>query len=384
MRTYLTGGKIITPEVAISGKTLVIEENLILGIESGEFNPVAGDKVIDVSGDWIVPGMIDLHVHGAFGYDTMDATPEAVSAMALFFARHGVTSFLPTTLSASPDSITKAVRNIANYQTQNDGAQCLGVHLEGPYLNPAYRGAQPEHQLRDADPSEYEDWLRSGVVKLVSIAPERSGAIAFIQQGVKQGIEFAVGHSGATYAQVIEAADCGLRQATHTFNGMAGLHHREPGTLGAVLTDDRIYAQVIADGVHAHPAAVSLLVRVKGQERTILVTDAIRATGLEDGDYALGDGLIFVENGISRTNSGGLAGSTLMMDKAIRNIIAFTGISFQEAIYMATTTPALAMGIYGEKGVIRPGADADIAVFDKDAQVRMTMVSGRVVYQRPE
>ena len=382
MRTYITGGMILTPEVSLSGKTLVVEDHKILAIDSGEIYPTGSDKVIEAHGDWITPGLIDIHVHGAIGFDTMDSTPEAISAMGNFFARHGVTGFLPTTISAPAEEISKSIGMVAAYRQPGSGSQCLGIHLEGPYLNPAHRGAQPENKLRDAEPSEYEAWIGSGVVKLVSIAPERRGALSFIQRGVERDIEFAVAHSGATYAQVTQAADYGLRQATHTFNGMQGLHHREPGTVGAILTDDRIYAQIIADGVHVHPAVVELLVRAKGAGLTILITDAIRAVGLEDGEYTLGKETIFVKDGISRTAAGGLAGSTLTMDAAVRNMIAFSGLSFKEVLPMATSTPARAMGWHGRKGAIAPGADADIVIFDRDLQVRLTMVAGKVVYQR--
>ncbi|MGB7117000.1 MAG: N-acetylglucosamine-6-phosphate deacetylase, partial [Anaerolineales bacterium] len=353
----------------------------ITGIQSGDIDPSPGDRVIDARGYWISPGLIDVHVHGAMGFDTMDATPEALHTMGSFFAKHGVTSYLPTTMTETPEAILKSITNVANCAQSDEAAQHLGVHVEGPYFNPAHKGAQPEHNLRDADPSEYESWLDTGVVKLVSIAPERTGSMAFIDRSIAGGVEFSVAHSGASYERVIESADHGLRQATHTFNGMLGLHHRLPGTVGAVLTDDRIYAQVICDGVHVHPAVIGLIVRAKGSHRTILITDAIMATGLTDGEYELGGEKIVVKEGISRTVAGSLAGSTLTLDAAIRNMIAFTPLSFEEVLPMATSVPAKAMKWYGKKGVIRPGADADITIFDHDLNVRLTMAAGRIIYQ---
>jgi N-acetylglucosamine-6-phosphate deacetylase len=261
-----------------------------------------------------------------------------------------------------------------------DGAHHLGVHIEGPYLNYAHRGAQPPDQLRDADPAEYREWLASGVVRLMTIAPERAGAMRCIEEGVAQGVEFAIGHSGATYEQVVQAADRGLRQATHTFNGMLGLHHREPGTVGGVLADDRIYAQVIADGVHLHPAIVKLIVRAKGVRRTILITDAIAATGLADGEYTILGFKAIVKGGVSRTESGGLAGSTLTMDVGLRNMMHFAGLSLNEALMTATSVPAEAMGWTGRKGTLAVGADADVILLDADLNVRRTIVAGRVVY----
>jgi len=381
MVTILKGGKIITPDTTLENKSLIIKDRKIMGIQSGDINPSPGDRVIDARGYWISPGLIDVHVHGAMGFDTMDATPEALHKMGSFFAEHGVTSYLPTTMTETPEAILKSITNVANCAQSDEAAQHLGVHVEGPYFNPAHKGAQPEYNLRDADPSEYESWLDTGVVKLVTIAPERSGSMAFIDRGIAGGVEFSVAHSGANYERVIESADHGLRQATHTFNGMLGLHHRRPGTVGAVLTDDRIYAQVICDGIHVHPAIIDLVVRAKGSHRTILITDAIMATGLVDGEYELGGEKIIVKEGISRTVAGSLAGSTLTLDAAIRNLIAFTPLSFEEVLPMATSVPAKAMNWYGYKGVIRPGADADITIFDHELNVQLTMAAGRIIYQ---
>jgi len=216
----------------------------------------------------------------------------------------------------------------------------------------------------------------------VTVAPELEGVPDLIAAGVRQGVEFAAGHSGADYGCVVAAADQGLRQATHAFNGMLGLHHREPGTLGAVLTDDRIYAQIIVDGVHVHPAMVKLLVRAKGVQRTILVTDAMRAAGLPDGRYALGSQTVIVQDGIARLDAGNLAGSTLVMDAAVRNVMQCAGVSLAEAVAMATAVPAEAMGLAGRKGTLAVGADADVCLLDADLQVVMTLVGGRVVYRR--
>jgi N-acetylglucosamine-6-phosphate deacetylase len=261
------------------------------------------------------------------------------------------------------------------------GAQHLGIHLEGPYIGSQFRGAQPEEWLRSPDPSEYEQWFEMGSIRLIALAPELPGTIDLIERGVRQGIRFSVGHSSASYEQVIQAADHGLSQATHTFNGMTGLHHREPGAAGAVLTDERIYAEIIVDGIHLHPAVVKLVVQAKSVDRTILVTDAIRATGLEDGDYDLGGHQqVQVRDGIARTSRGSLAGSTLAMDSALRNVMRFADLTINDALRMATTTPAEALGILSRKGIIRPGADADLALVDPDLNVRSTIINGALVY----
>jgi N-acetylglucosamine-6-phosphate deacetylase len=325
--------------------------------------------------------MIDLHVHGAAGYDTMDATPEALGAMARFFARHGVTGYLATTIAAGPDHIMAAVDNVRAAPQPSDGARCLGAHIEGPYLNPTQRGAQPMDNLRLPDQQEVERWLATGVVRLITLAPELEGALTLVERCAAGGVETAVGHSSASYDQVMEAAECGLRQVTHIFNGMPPLHHRSPGIIGAALTDERIYAQVIADGVHLHPAVIRLLVRTKGTDRLLLISDSIRAAGLSDGDYDLGGRTVHVRGGVARTTEGSLAGSTITLDAAMRNLIAFTGVSLREGLRTATTAPAEAMGWIGLKGVLAPGADADVILLDRDLHVRLTMVSGEVVYR---
>jgi N-acetylglucosamine-6-phosphate deacetylase len=204
----------------------------------------------------------------------------------------------------------------------------------------------------------------------------------FIHAGALRDVRFALGHSAATYEQVLAAADVGLDQATHIFNGMDGLHHRTPGTVGGILTDERIYAQVIADGIHLHPAIVKLVIQAKGVERTILISDAMRAAGMPDGTYDLGGQAISVSGGIARTAAGGLAGSTLTMDAAVRNAIKFAGVSLPQALAMASRVPAQAMGIDQAKGKIEPGADADLILFDDDLNIHLTMVMGQVVYER--
>ncbi len=381
MRTLISGGTLVTPDETLPDHTLVIEGAKIRSLDPGSPVGQEEDRVIDARGMWVTPGLIDVHVHGAGGHSAMDATVESIHGMARFLARHGVTGYLLTTGAASFEDTMAVLDNTAHCPQPEDGAHHLGVHIEGPYLSMEHKGAQPPAQLRDPDPSEYNEWFSTGVVRLMAIAPERNGAMACIEDGVAQGVGFAIAHSGASYEQVLEAADRGLRQAAHTFNGMLGLHHRQPGTVGGVLTDDRIFAEVIGDGVHVHPAVVDLLVRAKGIERTILVTDAIPATGLEDGEYDLLGFKVIVRDGVSRTEAGGLAGSTLTMDVGLRNMMAFAGLSLGEALTTAAATPAAAIGLARRKGVLAPGADADVVLFDKDLHVRLTMVGGRVVYE---
>jgi N-acetylglucosamine-6-phosphate deacetylase len=380
MRIVIQGGTLLTPFETVPGASLVLEDGRVVEIVpagTGAF----GDEVIDAGGLWVAPGLIDVHMHGCAGFDTMQATPEALRGMARFQARHGVTGYLATTPAASQDDLRRVIEAVAACPQPEEGAHHLGVHLEGPYLNHEHRGAQPPDQLRPPNPAEYNEWLDSGSVRMITVAPELPGALPLIEKGVARGVEFAVGHSGASYQALMAAADRGLRHATHTFNGMLGLHHREPGTVGGVLADDRIYAQVIADGVHVHPAVVSLLVRAKGPGRVLLITDSTRAAGLTDGEYELAGQPIYVRDGVARTSAGGLAGSTITLDAALRNVLAFAGVSLPDGLRMATASPAEAMGWGGRKGVLAPGADADVILLDRELHVCLTMVAGHIVYR---
>lgn len=378
-RTWIIGGDLLAPEQTLLQHALLIEKGKIAAIApSPSISP--DDHVIDAAGYFVAPGFIDVHVHGAVGRDAMDARHESLHEMARFFASHGVTSFYPTTMTDSHEAISAALQAIATCPQPDDGAQILGTHIEGPYLNVKYKGAQPAKFFRPPDPAEYRLWLETGVLRLITIAPEIEGALPMIAELSGQGVEFAVGHSAAIYEEVLQAVDAGLRQATHTYNAMLGLHHREPGTLGAVLADDRIYAQIICDGIHVHPAAVKILIHAKGPQKVILITDSIPAAGLRDGNYMLGAQPVKVEDGIAQTPGGALAGSTLTYDQGLRNIMEYSGLSLAEALPMATSIPAEAMGLSGQKGALIPGADADIVLLDAKIQVRLTMVCGKVVY----
>lgn len=382
-RIIIANGRVITPWRVLEKGAVIIEGGKIVAVKEG-FEPSEGAEatIIDATGKTVTPGFVDIHVHGGVGYDTMDATPQAIQKMAEFFASHGVTGFLPTTVTASREAILAAIENIAMCQSRSTGgAQVLGVHVEGPYINPSKPGAQPLQHIRPADPDEYREFFAWNNVRLITLAPEIPANKALIPYAVQQGATVAVGHSTASYEEVLGAVRLGLSHACHTFNGMAGLHHREPGTVGAVLTCAEITAEVIADNVHVHPAVIKLLVQAKGVERTVLMTDAIRAAGLSDGTYDLGGQPVTVHEGVARIATGSLAGSTLTMDKAVRNAMAATGLSLAEVLPMASYNPAQVIGMEREKGSLEPGKDADIVLLDEEFRVALTMVGGRVVYR---
>ena len=382
MSLYIKGGKVFLPDKKVLHKTLIIEDKVICDIIPHGYKPGSKDKVIDVTGKMVVPGFIDVHTHGAFGKDTMDGTWDAIHTIGRFFAAHGVTSYLPTVGTFAPELIMKAIDNVRTCPQPEDGARHLGIHVEGPYLNVEHRGAQQKDLIRKPDAVEFQKWLDTGVVKLITIAPEIEKALEFIDLGVEKDVEFSIGHSGASYEQVVEAANHGLKQATHLYNGMLGIHHRNPGTVGAILTDNRIFAQIITDGIHVHPAMVKLAVMAKGISRIILITDSIRGAGLCDGNYDYYGQKFTVKDGIARTPEGGLAGSTLMLDQAIKNMIKFTGMSLNEVLPMATLVPAEAMGWSERRGVLKPGADADVTILNDDLIVEKTFVLGKEVFSK--
>lgn len=385
MKTYLSAGIILTPDTRLLDSALEIENGIIQQILSkNEIPKEKNSNLVFPDGYTITPGLIDIHVHGSHNADCMDSDYQSLNTMSNFFIKHGVTSFYATTLTAKKEDICRSLHAINSHKDSLEGANLLGAHLEGPYLNMDFKGAQSPSHLRAAQKSEFEHWFEIGGVKLITIAPEIQGSKELIEFGIQHGAEFAIGHSGASFEQVIDAANRGVRQSSHTFNGMGRLDHRQPGTVGGVLLDDRIFAQIIADGIHVHPVLVDLLIRVKGVERTILITDSIRATGISDGNYALGDLEINVQKGIARTSSGSLAGSTLTLDQSIRNTMKFANLNFQSALRMATSVPTEAMRLSGKKGAIQPGADADLTIFDSQYQVAATIVNGKLVFEKKQ
>ena len=335
---------------------------------------------IDATGCNLLPGFIDLHVHGACGHEVMDASPDGLQTMARFYAQHGVASFHPTTWTASKEDTARALDVVTELTGRVPrGATILGAHMEGPYLG-GKSGAQAPQHIRRADLNEVREFLDHNHVKLVALAPEYPENLGLIDECVRRGITVSAAHTNATYEQMLVAVAHGLRQATHTYNAMVGLSHREPGTVGAIMTSDQIRAELIADNVHVHPAAMKILVKVKGPDKVILVTDAIRGTGMPDGEYPIDQRTITVRDGTARLPDGTLAGSILTMDRALRNIIAATGLSLREAWPMTSRNAAQSIGVAQTKGTLEVNKDADLVLLDANLNLIMTVVEGEITH----
>ena len=360
---------------------ILIEDKRIAQIGEGNAPTFDSATILDCGGNTALPGFIDLHVHGAVGRDTMDATPQALQDMARFYASHGVTGFLATTMTASDGNTLHALENAAQcVGPVQDGATVLGVHLEGPYLNVTMKGAQDGQYIRLADPKAYTEWLNLNVIRQVTVAPEFTENQTFIRDCATHGINVSIGHTAATYEDVQRAVSLGARQATHTFNAMTPVHHRKPGTAGAVLSIDEITCELIADTIHVLPALLKLTVRAKGPEGVVLITDAIMGAGMPDGNYELGGQAVTVANNTATLADGTLAGSVLTMDRALRNILAATGLSLAQTWPMTSANAARQIGIADHKGKLEVGYDADIVVLDAANNVRKTIIEGRVCY----
>jgi N-acetylglucosamine-6-phosphate deacetylase len=327
----------------------------------------------------LCPGFIDLQINGAFGAD-IGPDPDAIRTLVARLPATGVTSFLPTLISSPPERYEEFFVALEEGAAQR-GARVLGAHLEGPFLAPERKGAHDPANLRPVDLGFIEELLRSGKVKLMTLAPELPNSLEAIELLQGEGAVASAGHTEATYEEVTRAVDAGLRLGTHLYNAMRPLAHREPGTVGALLTHDRMRTGIIADGVHVHEAALRLAHRAKGSEGLILVTDAMQAAGMPPGDYELGGRKVRLEDGAVRLPDGTLAGSALTMDEAVRNAIRFLDVSLAQAVRMASEIPAAALNLDG-KGKIAVGCDTDLVLLDGEGTVLETTVAGETVYER--
>jgi N-acetylglucosamine-6-phosphate deacetylase len=380
-------GTIITPFQLLEDRIIIIEKGKIIAItdKKEDFALLKNVEIIEAQNKFIVPGYIDIHVHGGGGSDVMDGDYEAINQIAIAHSHFGTTSFLPTIMTMSKDKIIRSLRSICEaVKKGTEGAEILGIHMEGPYINPEKKGAQKEEDIEKISLEEFLEFNQASgnLIRLVTIAPEMPGAIDLIKYLYKQGIIVSVGHSNATYVQTQAGIKAGLSHVTHTFNAMRELHHREPGVVGAALASPELTVEVIADGIHIHPIVLKILTKIKEGEKVVLITDAMRAVGLKDGTYDLGGQEVIVTKGQARLKDETLAGSVLTMDKAVKNMVNKVGIQLPKAIQMASFNPAKSIGIDDKKGSLEPGKDADIIILNKNLETELTIVVGKIVYRR--
>ncbi|MEI5906339.1 N-acetylglucosamine-6-phosphate deacetylase [Bacillus spongiae] len=368
-----------------------IEDGKIIAVGDSTNVLKSGDEtVITLTNDFhLIPGFIDIHIHGADGADTMDATSNAIEAICKALPKEGTTSFFPTTITQESSNIEKAVEVVGkyiNHQPKSGQAEPLGIHLEGPFINAKKAGAQPTQHIKAADIELFKQWnkLSNNHIKIVTHAPEIHGGLEFAHYLHEQQIISSIGHSDAKYADMKNAVKEGSTHVTHLFNGMSGIHHREPGVAGGALLRQELFTEIIVDGIHVCPDMVDLLYQQKTADRMILITDAMRAKGLNDGKYDLGGQGVTVEDGKVYLLDGTLAGSLLKMIDGFKNLISFTGCSIQEAIQMASTNPAKQLNVCDRKGSISEGKDADLVILDQDLNIVLTICRGEIAYNNME
>lgn len=399
--------RIITPTRIIDNGVVLVEDGRISGLGSqSEIEINENMYAIDVKGNYLTPGFIDIHLHGGGGASTMDATVEAMERISATHARGGSTSIVPTTVTAPMKEIMKALETIEKAKkSMLPGAEILGAHIEGPYFSPEQKGAQNPNFIRNPKPEEYREFLDeydSSILRF-SVAPELAGALELGQELKRRGILASIAHTNATYQEILAAIDAGYNHVTHMYSGMSGLKrinaYRISGVIEATLLLDELTTEVIADGHHLPPSLLKLILKTKGLDKVAVITDAMSATGLGPGRYCLKESNIIIESTTAKEfeileekgncvaklpTRDAFAGSTGTMDRCVRNMIKLTGLSVQDAVKMATATPARILGIEERKGILGKGKDADITVFDEDVDVLMTVVGGRIVYKKSD
>ena len=368
-------------EIISNGYVLLSDGKIteIGAADSLQPNSFSDAKIISLAnGSKVIPGFIDVHIHGAGGADTMDATPEALHTMAVHLPQEGTTSFLATTMTQAPGNIVKALQNAASYQKEHDQtglAEVVGVHLEGPFINPSKKGAQPAEYIIDPNVEVFKEWQKEadGTIKLVTVAPEMPNGMEFIQYLAENNVTASIGHTDSAYAEVKDAVSAGATQITHLYNGMRGLHHREPGTAGAALLFDELKVELISDGIHICPEMIRLAIKAKGTDGALLITDAMRAKCLKNGRYELGGQPVIVGDGKATLEDGTLAGSTLKMIDSVRNMLKFTDLTLHDLMKLASINPAKQIRMFDTKGSIEIGKDSDIVFLNNDLYIEMTI-----------
>lgn len=373
----IIGPKLYTESGLTTDKNLTIANGKIEAIDTTKTK-----KSFEFQSDYIViPGMIDMHIHGSAGADVMDATPEALQAICNSIAKVGTTAFLATTMSEPTSRIEAALSNIAKHKNTH-GAEILGCHLEGPFIAKSYKGAQDGDQLITPNHALFKQWqtLSQNAIKLVTLAPELENALPFIEYLASVGVIASVGHSNASFEQTNAAIQAGCSHATHLFNAMGKLHHRDPSTAGALLLNNNVMAELIADNHHLHPALLDLTYRIKGSEKTVLVTDATRAQCMPEGSYTLGGQTVFMKDNQVRLENGTLAGSVVTQMQAAKNMRSAVDCDIPALINMTATNPAKALNVFDRKGSIDIGKDADLLVLSPKLDLVISICRGQITY----
>jgi len=384
MHTVLTASQLWNGTALLDDPMVVIEDGRIASIATSETGELpAQARILDYPGATLAPPFLDVHIHGAAGHDVMEATPGALGAIARFLAAHGTGGFLATTVTAPLDTTLRALSGLAKLVGQpQTGAQArpIGIHLEGPFLSHIKRGVHPPEYLLAPDVRVFDRLFEAaeGHVRLMTLAPELRGAAELAAHATARGVRVSVGHSNATAAETRAAIAAGAVSATHTFNAMRPLDHREPGILGTVLTTDSLFAELICDGIHTAPGLVKLWWRAKGPERAILVTDAMSATGMPDGEYQLGGFAVQVANGRAMAD-GVLAGSVLTLDRALANFVDFTGAPLEQALRLLTANPAAMTGLADQAGSLTVGAPANLVAVDVAGRLVAAIQNGQPI-----
>ncbi|MBE7121261.1 N-acetylglucosamine-6-phosphate deacetylase [Bacillus cereus] len=359
-----------------------------LEIKDGEFGvfsenrPDEAAEIIDYAGHWIAPGLVDTHIHGFQNHDIMDNDVQGLNEISEGLLSCGVTSFLPTTLTSSTEALNHVTEMIGANYTKVRGAKIKGIFLEGPFFTEKHKGAQNTKYFCDPSVEKLKVWQRlsNDSIKKIAIAPERKGVAEFIEYAVGEEIAVALAHSDATYEEAKQAVERGASIFVHTFNGMSPLHHREPGMAGAAMNLKNVFAEIICDGHHVHPAAANILMNARGRDQTVLVTDCMMAGGMPEGTYQLGEFAVEVKAGAASIEGGSLAGSVLQLKDAVKNVVDWGIATPEEAIYMASTTPAKSIGMDGECGKIAKGYAADFIVLSPELELMATYLDGACRY----